>query len=86
MYDKATSYTAPNPINRYHLASYDNLKKNADGSITIYMQTDNPGPDKESNWLPAPLGPSISSCATTRRYPRSRRRCEIQGPSRGRRE
>ena len=41
----------------HHLASYDNLKKNADGSITIYMQTDNPGPDKESNWLPAPSGP-----------------------------
>jgi hypothetical protein len=57
MYDKATSYTTPNPINRYHLANYDNLKKGADGSITIYLQTDNPGPDKESNWLPAPSGP-----------------------------
>jgi hypothetical protein len=57
MYDKATSYTTPNPINRYHLANYDNLKKNADGSITIYLQTANPGPEKESNWLPAPKGP-----------------------------
>jgi hypothetical protein len=34
-----------------------NLKRNADGSVTIYMQKDSPGPDKESNWLPAPDGP-----------------------------
>jgi hypothetical protein len=33
------------------------LKKNADGSLTIYMQKDSPGADKESNWLPAPDGP-----------------------------
>ena len=57
MYDKVTNYTAPNPINRYHLASYDELTKNADGSITIYMQTTSPGADKESNWLPTPEGP-----------------------------
>ena len=57
MYDRVTNYTAPNPINRYHLADYDNLKKNADGSITIYMQATSPGADKESNWLPTPKGP-----------------------------
>ena len=57
MYDRVTNYTAPNPINRYHLADYDNLTKNADGSITIYMQTTSPGADKESNWLPTPKGP-----------------------------
>jgi hypothetical protein len=33
------------------------LKKNADGALTIYMQKDSPGTDKESNWLPAPDGP-----------------------------
>jgi len=33
------------------------LKKNADGSLTIYVQKDNPGAEKESNWLPAPNGP-----------------------------
>jgi hypothetical protein len=32
------------------------LKKNADGSVTIYVQKDTPGADKESNWLPAPNG------------------------------
>ena len=57
MYDKLTNYTAANPINRYHLANYDRLTKNADGSITIYMQTTSPGKDKESNWLPTPKGP-----------------------------
>ena len=57
MYDKLTSYTTPNPINRYHLADYDKLQKNADGSITLYLQTTSPGKDKESNWLPSPKGP-----------------------------
>ena len=57
MYDKNTSYTVANPINRYHLADYDTLKKNADGSITLYLQAANPGSEKESNWLPAPPGP-----------------------------
>jgi len=33
------------------------LKKNADGSLTIYIQKESPGADKESNWLPAPDGP-----------------------------
>ncbi len=57
MYDRKTSYTVPNPINRYHLADYDNLSKNADGSITLYLQGKSPGTDKESNWLPTPPGP-----------------------------
>ena len=56
MYDRVTNYTAPNLINRYHLADYNDLKKNPDGSITIYMQTTSPGTDKESNWLPTPPG------------------------------
>jgi hypothetical protein len=34
-----------------------NMKKNADGSLTIYIQKDSPGAAKESNWLPAPNGP-----------------------------
>ena len=26
----------------------------ADGGLTLYIQSDSPGKDKESNWLPAP--------------------------------
>ncbi len=33
------------------------LKKDPDGSLTIYIQKDSPGTDKEANWLPAPDGP-----------------------------
>jgi hypothetical protein len=25
--------------------------------VTIYLQHESPGPDKEANWLPAPAGP-----------------------------
>jgi hypothetical protein len=30
------------------------MKPNTDGSLTIYMQSESPGQDKEANWLPAP--------------------------------
>jgi hypothetical protein len=30
------------------------IRKNQDGSLTLYIQKDSPGTDKESNWLPAP--------------------------------
>jgi hypothetical protein len=32
------------------------LKYNADGSLTLYFQHNSPGPDKETNWVPAPTG------------------------------
>ena len=57
MYDGVTRFTVPNPIDRYSLGSDDDLKKNADGSFTIYVQSDSPGQDRETNWLPAPSGP-----------------------------
>jgi hypothetical protein len=43
-----------NPLNRYTLSERNELKSNADGSVDMYIQKDNPGPDKEANWLPAP--------------------------------
>jgi hypothetical protein len=59
MYDGKTQLLVENPINRYLINSpmLPDLKKNPDGSLTIYMQKDSPGADEESNWLPAPAGP-----------------------------
>jgi hypothetical protein len=59
MYDGKTQLLIKNPIDRYLINStmLPELKKNADGSLTLYIQKDSPGADKESNWLPAPDGP-----------------------------
>jgi hypothetical protein len=56
MYDGKTQFLISNPINRYLINSpmLPNMKKNDDGSLTMYVQKDSPGADKESNWLPAP--------------------------------
>jgi DNA sulfur modification protein DndE len=35
------------------------VKKNPDGSVTIYLQHESPGKDKEANWLPTPTGPFL---------------------------
>src|SRR5262249_48396652 len=55
MYDAAFFFVA-NPLNRYTLSQRNKLKENADGSVTLYIQNESPGQDKESNWLPAPKG------------------------------
>jgi hypothetical protein len=57
MYDMPNYYLVANPINRYSIGDRTpGLKTNEDGSLTIYIQKDSPGADKESNWLPAPAG------------------------------
>ena len=53
LYDK-DSYLVPNPLNRYALGDRSNCKLGDDGSLTIYLQGESPGKDKESNWLPTP--------------------------------
>jgi hypothetical protein len=46
---------APNPLGRYSLGTKSkSMKQNADGSLTMYVQNDSPGLDKETNWIPAP--------------------------------
>lgn len=56
LYD-AQGFQVQNPLNRFSLSSWMPLKYNADGSLDLYFQNENPGPDKEVNWLPAPKGP-----------------------------
>ncbi|KAF0811985.1 hypothetical protein IGB42_03527 [Andreprevotia sp. IGB-42] len=57
----AEHFFAPNDLKRYSIGTKNKaLKPNADGSLTIYVQPDSPGADKESNWLPAPQGDDFS--------------------------
>jgi hypothetical protein len=60
MYDGKTQLLVANSINRYLINSpmLPDLKKNSDGSLTLYVQHDEPtDPDQKANWLPAPDGP-----------------------------
>jgi len=58
MYKLPQRWLVANPINRYSIGSATpGLQNAADGSITIYFQTNSPGKDKESNWLSTPAGP-----------------------------
>jgi len=53
MYD-AEGFQIANPIDRFAIGDRDALKFNTDGSLDLIVQHENPGPDRESNWLPAP--------------------------------
>jgi hypothetical protein len=52
----AEYFFVDNPLNRYTVSPRDALKYNADGSLDLYLQHEDPGPGKTSNWLPAPKG------------------------------
>jgi len=56
MYDGRSQFLVKNPIDRYLINSpmMSAMTKDADGSLTLYIQKDSPGADKEANWLPAP--------------------------------
>jgi len=61
MYELPASLLVANPINRYLINSpmLPQLKRDADGGLTLFIQNESPGKDKEDNWLPAPKGPMI---------------------------
>lgn len=59
MYDLPASLLVANPINRYLINSpmLPQLRRDEDLGITLHIQNESPGKDRESNWLPAPTGP-----------------------------
>ena len=50
-------YLYANPVERYLLNSSQDLRRGTDGSLTLYLQHENPEEAESSNWLPAPRGP-----------------------------
>jgi hypothetical protein len=56
LYD-SEGYQVANTLNRFAVSSWMPFKYNGDGSLDLYFQNDNPGNDKEANWLPSPKGP-----------------------------
>jgi len=55
MYDEGMFFVA-NPIDRYSMSLRTNPRFGPDGSLTIYIQNESPGADRQANWLPAPKG------------------------------
>ncbi|MGE8150227.1 DUF1254 domain-containing protein [Pseudomonas vancouverensis] len=54
-------FFAPNDLKRYSTGTKNKtLQTNPDGSLTLYVQSESPGKDKESNWLPAPKDADFS--------------------------
>ncbi|HXE88919.1 MAG TPA: DUF1214 domain-containing protein, partial [Hyphomicrobiaceae bacterium] len=56
LYDRE-GYQVANPLDRFAVSSWMPFKYDPDGSLTLYIQNETPGKDKEPNWLPAPKGP-----------------------------
>jgi hypothetical protein len=57
MYE-ANGFFVANPLERYTLGDRSSLQYEADGSLNIYIQSEEPASEAEQdNWLPAPAGP-----------------------------
>jgi hypothetical protein len=61
LYRLPESLLYANPLDRYLINSpmLPSLKRDPDGGLTIHVQHESPGADRESNWLPAPAGPFV---------------------------
>jgi hypothetical protein len=54
-------FFSPNELKRYSIGTKNkSLQTNPDGSLTLYVQSESPGKDKESNWLPSPKDADFS--------------------------
>lgn len=58
MYELPERQLVDNAIGRYLVNSpmLPQLRRDADGGVTLYIQHASPGADTEANWLPAPAG------------------------------
>jgi hypothetical protein len=57
MYHSPSGFLVENPKQRYSVGDRTKgLKYGPDGSLEMTLQRESPGPEKESNWLPAPKG------------------------------
>jgi len=52
----ADHFLAANPLGRYALGDRDPMRADPDGTLEMYIQRDDPGPERRANWLPAPAG------------------------------
>jgi hypothetical protein len=61
MYNR-NHFFVPNPIKRYSVGTRNkDLQAAADGSLTVYVQPDEPAdPAQRANWLPSPRGEEFS--------------------------
>ena len=77
MYDGKTQLLIKNPINRYLINSpmLPDMKKNADGSLTLYIQKDRPARTRKAIGSPRLTTRSIWSCASTGRRTSRLRSC-----------
>jgi hypothetical protein len=59
MYELPSSLLVANSLNRYLLNSpmLSTMGRDTDGGLTLYIQHESPGAEKQANWLPAPEGP-----------------------------
>jgi hypothetical protein len=62
IYRLPESLLVENPIGRYLVNSpmLPGFVRDADGGLTLYVQSESPGKEKEANWLPAPKGPIMA--------------------------
>jgi len=57
MYKLPQQHFIHNPIDRYVIGNNtEGVVYGEDGSLTVYLQHESPGKERESNWLPAPDG------------------------------